>query len=501
MQLQARGRLVSCSLAGVRLVSVLFSCYRGFVLGTAAIGVVLTGSFAASAMSLQDAINRALDSNPEIGAAISNRQALDFELRQAEGLFLPSVDFEGRSGAQNRDSPTTRAAGTRDDTLFRNEANLIVSQLLFDGWESRGEVERQAARVDGAASRILERSEFIGLNVTRQFLEVARLYRIVQAAQRNISYHKRILANIRTGTSAGAVTEADLKQAEERVFAAEARLVEFQEELNLAGIRFRQLVGEPIGTTGRLPSIVRAIPSSLSEALGIARSSNPTLQIATAAIDEATALVKKAESAYYPKITAEVTGRQGDDLDGIRGRETDLRAEVVMKWNLYRGGIDSANKQEQIRRVDEERYRLHKAHRDVEEAVRLSWETRKQQSRRLKQLQSQLSRANVLVTDYEEQFKIGQRSLLDLLDTQNTKFNTQVAVETAETAYTFAGFRLIASMGTFLSTLGLDAPHAAAGHARQAVAAPQTPPAETQKRWDTEVIGISNWQTRVIRAD
>ena len=476
---------------GVRLLV----CIQAFCLGVVwVIGPSMAGS-------LEHAIRMALQSNPEIGAAIANREAIDFELEQANGLYLPSVDFLGRSGAQNRDSPATRPIGSDDDTLFRNEANVIVSQLLFDGWETRGEVERQAARVDGAAARILERSEFIALNVTRQYLEIGRLMRVVSFARQNIGYHKRVLNDIESGATGGAISVADKQQAEERVFAAEARLVEFTEELNNAHIRFRRLVGEPIGSFRSPRQFGARIPNSLGGSLALARANNPTLKITNADIDAATALIKKAESEFYPKVTLEGTARHGDDIDGIRGYETDLRAEVVVKWNLYRGGIDGANRQEQIRRVDEERYRLHQAHRDVEEAVRLSWETRNKQRTRLSQLRGQLSRANQLIESYEEQFKIGARSLLDLLDTQNTRFSTQVAVETAHTSYIFAEYRMLASMGILLDSLGLTPPDQSTGLAREQVGSSPTPDAETQKRWDTRVVRGRSWDTFVRREE
>src|SRR5690348_11454211 len=52
----------------------------------------LGGSVAAHAMSLREAVSIALISNPQIGQAIQNREAIEFELRQARGLYLPRVD-------------------------------------------------------------------------------------------------------------------------------------------------------------------------------------------------------------------------------------------------------------------------------------------------------------------------------------------------------------------------------------------------------------------------
>jgi adhesin transport system outer membrane protein len=107
--------------------------------------------------------------------AIANREATQFELRQARGLYLPQVDLEGRYGAQNFDSPGTRFAGTSDDVLARKEANLTLSQLIFDGFGRRGRVEEQAARVDAASNQVFERSELIGLHLLCEYLEFGRL--------------------------------------------------------------------------------------------------------------------------------------------------------------------------------------------------------------------------------------------------------------------------------------------------------------------------------------
>ena len=109
----------------------------------------------ARAISLREAVKTALEANPEIGQAIANREATQFELRQARGLYLPQVDLEGRYGAQNFDSPGTRLSGTSDDVLARKEANLTLSQLIFNGFGRRGAVEEQAARVDAASHRVL----------------------------------------------------------------------------------------------------------------------------------------------------------------------------------------------------------------------------------------------------------------------------------------------------------------------------------------------------------
>jgi len=435
-----------------------------------------------AAITLEEAIKVTLAANPEIGEAVANREAIEFELKQAKRLYLPKVDLESRYGVQKYDSTTTRPRGQDDKPFQRREANVVVQQLLFNGFERRGEVQRQASRVDGASYRVYERSEFTALNVIREYLQVGLQRRVVSFAQENLDYHRRMLDKIGEGTRAEAISVADRQQAQERVYSAESRLVQSQEDLNSAKIRFFKIVGQPLDHYVEPSGAGAYMPPNLSKALGVARQHNPTIKVATADLDAAYALKKKAKAEYYPEVGIELRGRTGEDLEGVEGHENELRAEVVMRWNIFKGGIDLANDQEQLRRIDEERFGLRKAHRDIEEAVRLSWDRYLKQRQRLVHLRNQLSISNKLIEAYTEQFDVGERSLLDLLDTQSTRFNTQVTLETARNALTFAQYRILASVGVLLQAINTPAPEQSDPYARDWVHAPDTPDAETQVR-------------------
>lgn len=468
-------------------------CVRKALLALACSAVILPNT--AHAISLKAAIKIALEANPEIGEAISNREALEFELRQARGLYLPKVDGEARYGAQRLESPGTRTSGTSNNTLERREFRGVVTQRLFDGFNRRGERHHQASRVDGASHRVWERSEFIALNIIREYLEAGRLLRIVQFSKDNVAYNKKIHGNLKEGEASGSISVADRQQAEERVFAAEARLIEATEDLNGAKIRFFKLVGKPLDDFQQPRSVASLQPRSLSSALGTARTNNPLIKIAKADLDAARALIVQARSEYLPKVDLEVQGRHGRDLDGVFGQESEVRAEVVLRWNVFKGGIDRANTQEQIRRSDEERFGLRRAHREVEESVRLAWERRVQQRRRYARLRDQLASTERLIDSYAEQFKVGDRSLLDLLDTQNTRFNTQISVETARNALEFAEYRVLASVGMLLKTFHITAPKQSDGYARAEHRVPETPDGETEKRMTPG----TRWSTRRSR--
>src|SRR5687768_9545845 len=121
--------------------------YAGFgraLLGSVS-GVLLTAS--AQAMPLHQAVQVAMESNPEIGQAVQNHDATGFELRQALGLYAPRIDLDASAGVQLLDSPGRRLAGTGDDVLYPAQIGVTATFDLFDGGFRDAEVARQAARV------------------------------------------------------------------------------------------------------------------------------------------------------------------------------------------------------------------------------------------------------------------------------------------------------------------------------------------------------------------
>lgn len=437
-----------------------------------------------SAMSMKDAVLRAVRSNPEIGEAIANREGIEFELEQGRGLYRPRVDLQGSAGGEIMDNNDTRDRNDDDKLFFRREASVVVRQLLFDGFGTDGEVEFQAARVDSASFRVKERSEFIALAVIREYLEIMRLQRILGYAQDNLRYHQKITGDIAQGTTGGSMSVADEQQAQERVLAARSRIVELEEELETARTTFLKLVGAPAGKVGEVIKINGKVQNTLQAALGTARGNHPSIKFAKADIDAAQAQVKTAESKFYPKVSLEGRGVAGADIGGEEGTTNNLQGNMVVEWNIYNGGIDSANKQEQIRRVDEAYQKLNRITREVEEGVRLSWDRRQKQARRLRVLLQELSATDQLRSSYTEQFKIGERSLLDLLDTQNTRFNTQVAIATSDAAVKFAEYRLLAATGMLLRTIGVAPVSQAKTYARKDARSPETLPPDAYERTD-----------------
>lgn len=450
-------------------------------------GVALSMATDAYGFTLREAIATTIDSNPQIGAAVENREAIEFELRQARGLYMPRVDAETSIGARNLDRARNSVdpfTGSRDQGHFSPvEAGIVGTWKLFDGFTTDAEVERQASRVDGASYRVLERSEFLALEVAREYFDILLQERLVGLARQNVSYLQDTVQRIRGNVSSGSLTDADLQQGEERVIAAQARVIEARQNLNEAKVRLQRLVGKTFARGSMPPSMTRRLPKSIESGLALAVRNNPRIQIAAADIDAAHALVKKARGRMMPEVFLEGRARVGRDIDGVEGRTNDLQARAVMRMNLYNGGIDQAAIQEQTRRVAEAQHNRDQVLREVREAVKLSFERRQRQSELSGVLGRQVTMGNRLVTAYADQFQVGRRSLLDLLDAQNTRYNAAVLHETAQMAAHFAEYRILASTGQLVSAFGLRPPKQAEAYARAGAAVPPSVDAETLPRY------------------
>ena len=465
----------------------------GFASGLAllsAAGVAALASSEADAMTLQEAVAYTVETNPEIGEATSNREAIDFELRQARGLYLPQIDLEGSYGPGWRNGP---GVDDRDDHtwLQRRQLSATLQQLIFDGFATDAEVERQAARRDAAAYRVLERSEFLGLDVVQIYLDVMRWTEQVELAQENVRIHEEYLSNVNQRARAGRSSTADVRQAEQRLAAAETTLVEIERGFEEARITYLQLVGVPADELILPPPVGGVVPVDMNQAISRGLENNPTLRLARADIDTAYAEFRAAVANFYPELTLESRYARGWDVNGERGIDEDFEALLVLRYNLYRGGIDSANREEQVRRIDESRQSVLLFQREVEQEVRISYNELDAATASEVLLEQEVVAAEETRNAYQQQFTIGQRTLLDLLDSQNELFNARLTLATTRYARIFAEHRVLASMGDLLITLGVTPPPSATADARVNAGVPTTPESETMPRTD-EIFPFSN---------
>ncbi len=421
---------------------------------------LLTAGGTVEAGSIVDTVRAALQTNPEVEQVRADRRAVEEELRQARSLWFPSLDATASAGPERAHNSNTRdrTSGNDSTTLFRTDAELRLSQLLFDGFETQGEIERQRARLDSAARRVEEAAEFTAVDAVQAHLDVLRLARIVELNETNLHEHEKILAKVRRLERQGRGNLADVRQTEARVGDARASLETARRQLADARALYERVVGMPPEdlVLSELPQGL--LPAGPEEAASRASVHNPTVLIAATDVDVAQAELTKARAGYYPKLTAELSARFRDRVAGLSEADDEEAALLVLRYNLFRGGGDLAREREAFHRLNEARANLAKARRQAEEEARRSFNALNEARARTEALRFTVEAQRRTRDAYAAQFDIGQRSLLDLLDAENQLFLFRVQLTTAEFAERFAAYRVLAVTGSLLSALDVAAP-------------------------------------------
>ena len=411
-------------------------------------------------VSLKDAVSIGFETNPEYGVVAASRRATDEELEQGEALFLPSVDLRADAGFEHSDDPATRGGldGDDEENLFRKEVSLTLTQMLFDGWESKYEVLRQQARVASSADRVRETAELVGLSIIESYLEVMRQRQLLVIARQNVADHISILDQIQDGVDAGRSTQADLEQAKARLANAKAGESSTRQALRNAEAQYRSDVGDAPGQLSMPVVPYDMLSASVDEEVEKVLAFSPTLDIFASDIEVAYAEAHQTRSTFYPQVDLQLNGRTGHDINGVEGRDTSASALVVVNWNLYRGGADMARSREFLHRHQQAKESRSEAARQVENDVRQTWASMVSAGERAREFAAQADANTEVVKAYKDQFNLDRRTLLDVLDAQNELFVSRSNTINSEFLEMFAVYRILALKGSLLPTLGLEYP-------------------------------------------
>lgn len=413
-------------------------------------------------MSLGQAVSTGVMTNPSYGNVAASRRATDEELNQAKALYLPSVDLRADGGFERVDNPSSRAARKDDKTFTRYNTSLTLTQMLFDGWGTKYENERQKNRVQSSAHRVRETAELTGLNVVEAFLEVMRQRELLSITRDNVAEHVAIMGMIEEGVNAGRSTQADLEQIKARLASSRAQESTVRQQLRNAESSFLREVGD-MPKDLVMPAVpVNALTADVESEVKAVLASSPTLDVRESDIEVAYNEYKGTGSTLYPQVDLQLGGSKANDIGGQEGKQESLSALVVMNWNLYRGGGDVARVREFKHRHQQAKEIRSIAARQLEDDVRQTWASMVSSGERAKEFSSQAAANGEVVRAYKDQFSLDRRTLLDVLDSQNELFVSRSNTINAEFLEIFSVFRLLALKGQLLSTLGVAQPNEAA---------------------------------------
>ena len=426
------------------------------VAAVAATLVALPFAPLALAETVAEAMTRAVAVNPEIRAAAANRAATGEAVNQARGAYFPTIDATVGRGRETSNNASTRPLG--DQTLNRSEAEVTLSQLLFDTGATSSQVRRFEARSEGASHQFASQSETIGFRAAQAYLEVMRLRALVDLAAESVDAHRRTLKLVTLLSVGGAGRQSDVQQVVARLAQAESSLFAQQGQYDQAVAGYRHLTGRMPEELTRPDSAAQKLPAELDQAIAQALAAHPAVLAAQKEVEAAQAEREFSRARLGPRINLELGVSQNHDLDGVRGLSAERIAMLRLRYNLFRGGSDEARIREAQLRIDEAAAGLEKARIDVERDVRQAWQNLKAERMRLPQLALYASTSAEVLEAYRAQFKLGLRSLLDVLNSENEQFAARGSHASGEYAVLAGEYRLLAGMGRLLAAMGIALP-------------------------------------------
>lgn len=415
----------------------------------------------ASADTLQEAVDATVKTNPDVLAAVHERQAVSKEIDQARAGYFPTLDLQVGTGWEMTDNPSTRGSGRGEVHLNRDEARLDARQMLFDGMETKNEVERQEARTNSRAFSVFSAAENTGLDAVEAYLNVLRRQNLVELAQTNLEAHQRTHDQIMLRSERGVGRRADMDQSLGRLALAEANLMSEQSNLRDAETSYIRVVGMDPNSLLQPESPISLIPQTQDEAIATAVDNHPTLRLAAFDVESAQSQHATAKAPFYPDLHLEVGTRADHDIDGQEGKDKDLYAMLRLRYNLANGGRDTARREETAFLINQAAEIRNNTHRQVEESVRLSWNAWETLKRQMSSRRQHVESSEKSRDAYQQQFSLGQRTLLDLLDSENEVFRARTALVNTQYDEMFAMYRILNSMGMLLQGLNVELPEAA----------------------------------------
>ena len=132
---------------------------------------------------------------------------------------------------------------------------------------------------------------------------------------------------------------------------------------------------------------------------------------------------------------------------GVSGDDDEMRAMVVMSWDLYRGGANKALQQRehwQLRKAEE---LMQAAREQADYIASLLWKEREGSKASVKSLGTYVDRLEGVLADYREQFKVGKQDLLSILDILNELYTARTKLIDSRFNVDTTAYRIIGAQG------------------------------------------------------
>lgn len=400
---------------------------------------------AVSAQTLEEALRLAYENNPTLNAQRAALRAIDENVPRALSGYRPTITGSADYGWLRTRSQTS-AGITRSETNPAGGA-LTLNQNLFAGFRTANEVRAAQSEVAQARETLRDTEQVVLLAVVTVFMDVLRDEALVELQRQNLEALREQLRATRDRFNVGEVTRTDVALAEAAEAGARSSLIQAQSNLAFSRAEYHRTVGKPAGRLMPGRPIDHLLPKNQQAVIEVGLAEHPNVLAGEYAVDLAASRVKIAEGALLPSVDATASISRNIEPSGAVGRTDAASAGVIATVPIYQGGAEYANVRQAKETLGEIRLRLDST-RDLIRSNIVQFWTQSEAARALiEAARTQVNAQKIALDGVIEEYNVGQRTILDVLNSRALYVTAQSNLVTAQRSRVVTSYSVLSAIG------------------------------------------------------
>ncbi len=442
-----------------------------------------TAALTARADTLNGALVNAYQNNPQLNSQRAVVRATDESVPQALSGYKPTATATASTSQAYTSVVSKVTTGSKANpplavgcdsppcyprTSFGSSPSAVgvtVSQNLFNGFQTANRVRQAESNTSAARETLRVAEQTILQNAATAYMDLLRDSALLELQRRNVEVLQEQLRQTRDRFNVGEVTRTDVAQAESRLAQGRATVLSAESQYARSRANYRQFVGVEAGALQPGAPVDRLTPRRLIEAIEISRARHPSVGVAMFGIDAAVLQVKITEGSLYPQARLIGTVQQNWETNvttQLQQFNAFVQAQVTIP--IFNAGPTGATDTfSSIRAaketVGQKRMDLDTARDQVQASVVTAWGQLESAKAQILATQAQVASAEIALNGVREEARVGQRTTLDVLNSQQELVNARTALVTAQHDRVVASYSLLGSVGELnLPKLGINIP-------------------------------------------
>jgi outer membrane protein len=410
--------------------------------------------------TLQDALVKTYQNNPQLNAERARQRGTDENVPQALSGYRPQLVASLGAGLQAvRNLLPDNAIQTA--TLRPWTIGFTVSQTLFNGNKTANSVRAAEFQVKSGREALRNVEQGVLLDAVTAYMNVMANIALYEAQRTNVQVLREIQATTKKRLDAGDVTPTDTAQAESRVSRGLADLNAAQVTLAISREIYQQVIGEAAGQLAPASPVDRLSPATQTAAMETANHEHPAVLGAGYDVDVAQTSIKLAESSLLPTVSVQANASRSVQTDSSLTTAAQDQASVLGQMNvpIYDGGMAASQTRQAKEVYSQSRLVLEQVRNQSRTAVVSAWVSNEGTKVALTAAESEVHAAELALQGVRKEAQGGQRTTIDVLNAQQDLTNARTRQITAQRDRVIASYTLLSAVGRLdVHALNLNTP-------------------------------------------